>query len=229
MELHELHVLQRHAGPQRHRHAVAGAGVGVGRAAVDPAERRRSRGSSAPASIALSPPCSRSHAITPDAAVAVVDQLEREQLLVDGDAALDDLLVEHLDQHVAGDVGGVGRAGRAAGAERALGDAAVVRAREDRAPVLELVDVARRLGADDLDRILVAQVVGALDGVEGVLLGAVLAGVSERGVDAALGRARMAAGRMELGDDRRRRRRSGTPRSPRASPPTRLPPRPRRV
>ena len=54
---------------------------------------------------------------------------------------------------------------------------------------------------EDLDRVLVADVVGALDGVEGVALRRVLGGVAERGVDAALGRAGMAAGRMELRDD----------------------------
>ncbi len=58
-----------------------------------------------------------------------------------------------------------------------------------------------RLVAHDLDRVLVAEVVGALDGVEGVVLGAVLAGVAERGVDAALGRAGVAARRVQLRDD----------------------------
>ena len=136
-----------------------------------------------------------------DAAVAVGDEVEREPLLVHRDAALDQLLVEDVQQHVAGDVGRVGGARRAAGAERALGDAAVVHAREHRAHVLELVDVARALGAHDGDRVLVAEVVGALDGEEGVVLGAVLAGVAERGVDAALGRARVAARRVQLRDD----------------------------
>ena len=70
-----------------------------------------------------------------------------------------------------GDVGRVGGARLAGGAERALRDAAVLGAREDGAPVLELVDVVRRLVAEDLDRVLVAEVVGALDRVEGVLLG----------------------------------------------------------
>ena len=72
--------------------------------------------------------------------------------------------------------------------------------REDRAPVLELVDVARSLVAEDLDRVLVAEVVRPLDGVVGVLLGVVLGGVPERRVDAALGRAGMAARGMDLGD-----------------------------
>ena len=54
---------------------------------------------------------------------------------------------------------------------------------------------------EDLDRVLVAEVVGALHRVEGVLLRAVLGRVPERGVDAALGRAGVAPRRVELGDD----------------------------
>ena len=103
---------------------------------------------------------------------------------------------------MAGDVGRVGRARLAGGAERALRDPPVLGAREDRAPVLELVDVVRRLVAEDLDRVLVAEVVGALDRVEGVLLGVVLGRVPERRVDPALGRAGVAANRVDLGDER---------------------------
>ena len=55
--------------------------------------------------------------------------------------------------------------------------------------------------AEDLDRVLVAEVVGALDGVERVRLGAVLGGVPERRVDPSFGRAGVAAGRVELRDD----------------------------
>jgi hypothetical protein len=107
-----------------------------------------------------------------------------------------------VDEHVTGDVGGVGRARLAGCAERALRDAAVLGAREDRPPVLELVDVVRRLGAEDLDRVLVTQVVGALDGVEGVLLGIVLRGIPKRGIDPALGRAGVASHRVDLRDER---------------------------
>ena len=134
------------------------------------------------------------------AAPVVLDELPGEVLLVHGDVALHELLVEHLDQHVAGDVGRVDGARRAGGAERALRELAVVAPREERAPVLELVDVAGRLAGEDLDRVLVAEVVGALDGVEGVDLRRVLGGVPERRVDAALGGAGMAARRVQLRD-----------------------------
>ena len=78
----------------------------------------------------------------------------------------------------------------------------VRRAREDRSPVLELVHVVGRLLAEDLDRVLVAEVVGALDGVERVLLRIVLGRVPERRVDAPLGRAGVAANRVDLRDHR---------------------------
>ena len=136
------------------------------------------------------------------AAVVVDDELPGEELLVGRDVALHHLLVEDVDQDVAGDVGRVGGARLAGRAERPLRDPAVLGAREDGAPVLELVDVAGRLVAEDLDRVLVAQVVGALDRVVGVLLGVVLGGVPERGVDPALGRAGVAAHRMDLREKR---------------------------
>ena len=53
--------------------------------------------------------------------------------------------------------------------------------------------------------VLVGEVVGALDGVEGVLLGGVVVPVGvvgEGGVDAALGRARVAARRVHLREHR---------------------------
>ena len=187
--------------PQRHRHAVAGAGVGVRRARVEPAraaggEDHRLRADRLQAAVQDVP---ADHAL---AAVVVDDELPGEVLLVDLEVALHHLLVEHVDEDVAGDVGRVGGARLAGGAERPLRDPAVLGAREDGAPVLELVDVVGRLVAEDLDRVLVAEVVGALDRVEGVLLGIVLGGVPERRVDAALGGAGVAADRMDLRDER---------------------------
>ena len=186
---------------QRLRHPVAGAGVGVGRAGVEPAraaggEDHRLRPDRGEPAVEQVP---GDHAL---AAAFVLDQLPDEELLVDLEVALHHLLVEDVHEHVAGDVGRVGGSRLAGRAERALRDAAVLGAREDRAPVLELVDVVGRLVAEDLDRVLVAEVVGALDRVEGVLLGVVLGGVPERRVDPALGRAGVAARRMDLRDER---------------------------
>ena len=167
VELHELHVLQRQPRVQRHRRAVAGAGVGVRRRAVLPpgAARRHHDGLAAER---LQPAVQEIPADDALAAAVVERELPREELLVHLDVALHDLLVEHLDQHVARDVGGVDRARRAGGAERPLRELAVLAPREERAPVLELVDVAGRLAREDLDRVLVADVVGALDRVVGV-------------------------------------------------------------
>ena len=53
---------------------------------------------------------------------------------------------------------------------------------------------------EDLDRVLVTEVVGALDRVEGVLLRVVVGGVPERRVDASFG-GQVAARRVQLRDD----------------------------
>ena len=201
VELHHLHVLQRHARAERERHAVAGAGVRVRRPRVQPPRpaRREDHGLRADHVQAAV------HEIPGDDALAaaVLDhELPGEELLVRLDIALHHLLVEHVDEDVARDVGCVRGARLARGAEGALRDPSVGRPREDRAPVLELVDVARRLVAEDLDRVLVAEVVRALDRVVRVLHGIVLGRVPERGVDPAFGRAGVAADRVDLGDHR---------------------------
>ena len=200
VELHHLHVLQGHAQAQRHRHPVPGAGVGVRGARVEPSGAARAEDHRLRAD-ELEPAVQEVPADDALAAPVVLDELPGEPLLVRRNVALHHLLVEHVDEHVAGDVGGVRGARLAGGAEGALRDAAVLGPREDRAPVLELVDVAWSLVAEGLDGVLVAEVVGALDRVEGVLLGVVLGGVSERCVDAALGRAGVAPSGMDLGDD----------------------------
>ena len=201
MKLHHLHVLERHSRLQGHRHSVARARIRVRRARVEPA-RAAGREDDGLRADRLQPAVQEipgDHAL---AAVVVDHELPGEELLVHLEVALHDLLVEDVDQDVSGDVGRVRRSRRTGCAEGPLRDAPVLGAREDRAPVLELVHVAGRLVAEDLDRVLVAEVVGALDRVERVLLGAVLGGVPERRVDPALGRAGVAADRMDLREKR---------------------------
>jgi hypothetical protein len=100
---------------------------------------------------------------------------------------------------VAGDVGDVvgPRGGRSA--ERAGSEVAAAVAVEGDSGMLEPEDLVRRLAAHDLDRVLVAEEVRALDGVVRVRLPGVLR--VERGVDAARGGNRVGPHRVDLGDD----------------------------
>ena len=119
------------------------------------------------------------------------------------------LLEERLQDHVAGAVGRVAgpahrRLAVVAGvaAEAALVDLALGRAVERQAEVLELDDRVDRLAAHDLGRGLVDEVVAALHRVEGVPLPGVLFDVGERRAHAALRRAGVRAGGVELGEHR---------------------------
>src|SRR5258708_13192357 len=71
-------------------------------------------------------------------------------------------------------------------AERALIDLAVLSPRERQAPMFQLVDRLRRAAAHIFDRILIAEPVGTLDGVEHVPAPVILAHIAERSADAPL-------------------------------------------
>ncbi len=141
------------------------------------------------------------------AALVVHDQVDGEILDEEFGRMAQRLPVHGVQHGVAGAVGG--RAGPLRGAlavvgghaaERTLVDLAVFAARERQAPVLELVDRLGRVAAHIFDGVLVAEPVGALDGVVHVPAPVVLAHVAERGGDAALRRDRVRAGRKHLGD-----------------------------
>jgi hypothetical protein len=74
---------------------------------------------------------------------------------------------------------------------------------ERQAHLLEVEDRVDGLLGHDLGGVLVDQVVTALDGVEGVPLPVVLLDVRQGRAHAALGRAGVGPGRVELGDDGR--------------------------
>jgi hypothetical protein len=100
---------------------------------------------------------------------------------------LDVALVHRVQHGVAGAVGrSAGTAHRLlaevrhVAAERALVDLAVVEAVEGHAVVLEFDDDFVGLAAHELDRVLVAEPVGALDGVVHVPVPVVLLGVAQR-------------------------------------------------
>ena len=119
---------------------------------------------------------------------------------VHGLVVLHELLVEHVQDRLAGDVGDVGGALHRGAAERAQVQLAVLVAVEGDADVLEVHDLAGGLRAHDLDRVLVAEEVRALDGVVGVR--APVVGRVDRGVDAARGGHRVRAHGVDLAHDR---------------------------
>ena len=213
VELEELHVLERQALAPDDADAVAREGVGVRGGLVDLAEAAGGEDDR----LRLEDVQLAGRELVGDDARRLLDpvdlghhEVERVVLVVEVDAELDAVLEQRLQDHVAGAVGGVAgpahrRLAVVAGvaAEAALVDLAVGRAVERQAHVLEVEDRVDRLLREDLGGILVDEVVAALDGVEGVPLPGVLFDVGERRGHAALRRARVGAGRVELRDDRR--------------------------
>jgi hypothetical protein len=202
VELHELHVLQGHAGAVGGDDAVARVGRGVRRdleglaVAAGPEQHRLG-----PQHLELA----RLH-VHDDHAPAdafLDDQPVHVPLRVDAELAplLEGLLEQRVQQGVAGAVGGEAGALVGVAAEGALVNLVLLGAREGTAPVLHLVDRAGSVTAQELDRVLVPEEVGALDGVVDVVLDRVPVHVGQRGGDSALGRPGVAAAGVDLGDD----------------------------
>ena len=139
------------------------------------------------------------------AAGAVLDhEVGDEPLHVHGDLVLVGLLHAGVQQVVPGLVGAVAGAGEAGPAEGPLSDAPVLEAAEGAAPVVHLVDDVGGVTAEHGGGVLVGQVVGSFDRVEGVLLRGVVVAfgvVGQGGVDASLRGPRMAARRVDLRED----------------------------
>ena len=206
VELHEFHILARHAGAQGHGVAVAGLGVGAGAGKIDAAvaagrQHGLVRAEAVDGAVVQVPGDHAQH-------LAVLDQqvdgeIFDEELGVVAQA----LLIQRVQDGVAGPVGGGAGALRDAlaeigrhAAEGALVDLAVRRPAEGHAVMLQLDDRRDRFLAHIFDGVLVAQPVGALDGVVHVPAPVVVAHIAERGGDAALGRNGVGAGREDLGD-----------------------------
>jgi hypothetical protein len=212
VELVELHVLQRQALAQDDAHAVAGQGVRVRRGLPDLAEaagREDDRLGTEDVDLAGGELVG-DHAGRDRAVLGLVqEQVEDVELVVELDILLDAVLVERLQDHVAGAVGGVaGAADRGlavvtgVAAEATLVDAPFGRAVEGQAHLLEVEDGVDRLLAHDLGRVLVDEVVAALDGVEGVPLPVVILDVRQGSAHAALRRTGVGARRVQLREDR---------------------------
>ena len=205
MELHELHVLQRQAGAQRHAAAVAGAGV-RGRAREPCAAVAAGRHDHLMRAKAMQRAVG--HVESDHAAAFAIfhDQVEREVLDEEIRFVLQRLLIQGVQHGVAGAVGrGAGSLRdalaevRGHAAERPLINAAILGARERHAVMLQFDDRGRRLLAHELDGVLIAEPVRALDRVVHVPAPIIGAHVAERRRDAALRGDRVAARREHLG------------------------------
>ena len=213
VELVELHVLQRQALAVDDAHAVAGQRVGVRghlEHLAEAAGREQHRLGSEDVHLAgrqLVRDDAAGHLLAVDLGQAQVQDVE---LVVEVDVVLHALLVERLQDHVAGAVGrkaGSAHRGLAVVAgvptEPALVDAPLRGPVERQPHLLQVQDRVDGLLAHHLGGVLVDQVVAALDGVEGVPLPVVLLDVGQRRAHAALRRAGVRAGRVQLGQHRR--------------------------
>ena len=200
MKLPELHVLQRQPYARGHAQTVAGADVSVGGRGPDaPGSagcQHRGLGLQQHRRARLDLQRGDADALS----VAVHHQVQCHPLDQELRAGSHVALVQRMQQRVPGPVGCSAGArhglfakiGRMT-AERPLVDRPVRVAVERHAEMLQLVNDLGRLAAHELDRVLIAQIVGALDRVEHVPQPLVFAHVAERSADSALGRNRVRA------------------------------------
>ena len=201
MKLHELHVLQRQAGAQRHAAAVAGAGVRRG--AGEPGAAIAAGGHDH-LMRAEAMQCAVGHVECDHAAALAIfhDEVEREVLDEEVGLVLQRLLIQRVQHGMAGAIRrGAGSLRdalaevRGHAAERPLINPPVLGARKRHAVVFQFDDRGRRLLAHELDGILIAEPIRSLDRVVHVPAPIIGAHVAERRGDAALRRHRVAARR----------------------------------
>ena len=137
------------------------------------------------------------------------DHVHDLKFVKETDFVFDALLVERLQDHVPGAVGGMAGAAHQflaefarVPAESALADALRRGAVKWQAHVLELNDGVHGVFGEDFRGVLVSQIIAALDGVVGVVDWLVFIQVAQCRADAALRRAGVAARGVELADDR---------------------------
>ena len=207
MELVELHVLQRQPPPPDDAHPVAGERVRVRRRAEHLAEPTgREDHCLGPEDLHLS----GRQLVRDDSGRPPVDedQIEDVELVEELDPVFDALLVEGLQNHVAGAVGRETRptyrglsvvAGMPT--ESPLVDPAIRGPVEGQAHLLQVEDSVDGFTAHDLGGVLVDQVVPTLHSVECVPFPVVVLDIRERCAHTALGCTGVGARRVQLGED----------------------------
>ncbi len=208
VELDEFHVLQWQPGTQHHGVAVTGASVSRGAGLVDPTAAASGDDGHIGAESVNRPVLETPGEQAAARAVLVHQEVDGEILDKEARLMLEALLVERVQDRVAGAIrGGAGPISHVAlgilrrvPAKAALVDLAGLGTAERHAEMFELDDRRDRLTAHILDRILVAEPVGAPDRVVDVPAPIVLFHVAERRADAALRGNRVAACWKNLGD-----------------------------
>ena len=198
MELDHLHVLQPDARSICERHTVARADVAIGGECVDASKAAcgEDHGLGGDRLEPTAAHVDRHHAYT---ARILNQELGSEGLVVPVDLLELQGGLEHGVKHVEpGLVGGEAGAPRGHAAKRPHGDLAVGVTAPWAAPVLHLDYLDGRLAHEGLDHVLVGEIVGAFDGVEGMGLVAVLG--AEHGRGSAFGRYGVTAHRVDLRD-----------------------------
>src|SRR5690606_26556464 len=208
VELPHFDVLHRDAGAQGHAHAVTGVDQGVGGGRIDAAGATGGQDHGLGANVDGLAGFDADGDDADDGAVLVLHQVHGVPLVEERGAALQVGLIQGVQQRVTGTVGGGTGTGGLGGVVRTLGlttertlvDAALLGAGERQTHVLELEHGLRTHGTHVLDRVLVTDVVGALDGVVHVPAPVVIrVGRSDGAGDAALGGHGVGTGRENLG------------------------------
>jgi len=208
MKLKKLHVLQGNAAPQQNGLAVPGVGVGIGsdtehaaRAAVGEENRLGFEEQEFSGRQVIG-----RHAC---AAAVFQENIQNLDLVMEVHLILDALLVERLEDHVSGPIGGIAgpthrRLTEVTGVspEPALVDPALRRTAERQAAVLEVIDRLNGLFSQDNGRFLIGEVITAFYGIEGVPFRLILLHIPQRRTDPALRRPGVRAHRMQLGQHR---------------------------
>ena len=207
MKLHELHVLQRQPGAQRHRVAVAGAGMGRSGREIGAAVAAGGEDGGLGAEPVNCPIVQLEAHDAAHCALGVADEIDGEILDEELTLRLQRLAVKRVQDGVPGAIGGgAGALGHALAevsrhaAERALIDLARLGAGEWHAPMIQFIDRFRRVATHVFDRILVSEPVRTLDRVVHVPPPVVGAHVAEGSGDAALRGDRVRAGREHFRD-----------------------------
>ena len=199
VKLDELHILEGDPGAVGESHAVARLDVSVGRERIDLAGASRAHDDRAGHHRVRLSRCQLDRYQTPAPPLVDQEPCDEPLIVVPDTFVLERGLIESVEEVEAGLVCRVPRALELHPPEWPDRDVAVGLAAPGTAPALEPDHLLRRLRHERLDGVLVAQPVSAADGVVGVRLQAILR-LHDRGRPA-LGHNRVAAHRIDLGDD----------------------------